>query len=198
MLSRGRFGQRGTRMGSLTAGTRLQVNPSGRPTWITIHTPPVVVDLLPIGDELPASERVAREFENRRRERAQRIRDQLNMFKAEAKSKVTAQSGIALIGQVIQRPPDPPPETPLCARFSEIQDYLFTNRLELALDTLNFKMPEHVMYSHILRNGGLDITADEWRSFLEVCEYRKILFKYLHFLQFLDSSLKLGAHFNFL
>jgi hypothetical protein len=42
-----------------------------------------------------------------------------------------------------EEPEEDPIEEVLCPRCNEIQDYLFSNYLKLALDTMTFPMPEH-------------------------------------------------------
>jgi hypothetical protein len=55
---------------------------------------------------------------------------------------------------------------PTPGRFESFSKYLFDNRLELALDTLQKPSPEHLLLSYILANGGLDIDGNSWREFL--------------------------------
>jgi len=77
------------------------------------------------------------------------------------------------------RQPAPRPvfaDPPLvCPRFREIQDYLFGNRLELALDTMP-RLPLPTLYHYILENGGLKINLDELRSFVRICHDAKYVF----------------------
>jgi hypothetical protein len=72
--------------------------------------------------------------------------------------------------------PTPYPESKVCPMFDYIQDYLFRNRLQLALDTMRM-LPENLMYHYILENGGLNIGVSMWRSFLVDCTRRNILFE---------------------
>jgi hypothetical protein len=61
-------------------------------------------------------------------------------------------------------PPKLPPEVPYLApsiRFIEIRKFLFENRLELALDTMDFPMPEHTLYNYIIEGGGIQLDPDE-------------------------------------
>jgi len=74
---------------------------------------------------------------------------------------------------------DYPPRTPLpdperadpdvkpFPRFNEIVDHLERNRTALALDTMHFPLPEHVVRMYILKHGGIALTAGEWRRFLK-------------------------------
>lgn len=64
------------------------------------------------------------------------------------------------------------------SRDSDIEKYLFENRLELALDTMDFPMPENTMFGYIIDNGGLVIDLYAWRSFLIKCKEQKRLFSY--------------------
>ncbi|KAG4431582.1 hypothetical protein IFR05_012937 [Cadophora sp. M221] len=63
-------------------------------------------------------------------------------------------------------------------RHEEIGNYLFNNIRELPLDTMDFPMPEHILFNYVLVNGGLTITADEWRDFLIVTSEGNLLFKF--------------------
>ncbi|KAL2074475.1 hypothetical protein VTL71DRAFT_8253 [Oculimacula yallundae] len=73
--------------------------------------------------------------------------------------------------------PEPTRQLPITGnRFNEIRKYLFRNIRELALDTLNFKIPEHILFNYVLENRGLDITSDEWRDFLMTAGNAGLLF----------------------
>ncbi|KAN0108634.1 hypothetical protein V8E51_008376 [Hyaloscypha variabilis] len=69
-----------------------------------------------------------------------------------------------------------------CPRWDEITQYLFANRapLELALDTMDFDIPEPTLYRYIMDRGGLAITPAEFREFLFTAN-RKKLFAYTPF-----------------
>lgn len=69
---------------------------------------------------------------------------------------------------------------PPCPRWNEITQYLFNNRgpLDLALDTMDFDMPEQNLYKYILDRGipgGL--TPREFRNFLINAHSRGVLFE---------------------
>ncbi|KAI9647260.1 hypothetical protein NHQ30_003643 [Ciborinia camelliae] len=70
-------------------------------------------------------------------------------------------------------------EIPPCPRYDEIKTYLFRQRRELAIDTMRFKMPEHTLHQYIRRNGGIALSAEEWRGFLLNCVERTELFRIL-------------------
>jgi hypothetical protein len=60
--------------------------------------------------------------------------------------------------------PKVPPEIPSlpeCPRFDEIRLYLFARLQELAIDTMNGPIPEHVLLKYILTRRELVINADE-------------------------------------
>jgi hypothetical protein len=40
-----------------------------------------------------------------------------------------------------------------------------------------FDIPENTLLAYILLLGGLDITPEEWRDFLKVCEDKGELFR---------------------
>jgi hypothetical protein len=69
------------------------------------------------------------------------------------------------------------PNEPLPPRFDEIGRYLIPNWGELALHSLHFEIPEHILFAYILGNGGLELRADEWRSFLKNCNQSGLMFK---------------------
>ncbi|KAJ5041224.1 uncharacterized protein L3040_005772 [Drepanopeziza brunnea f. sp. 'multigermtubi'] len=81
--------------------------------------------------------------------------------------------------------PDPPEPVYTCARWDEIAQYLFDHRDpdDLALDTLDFPMPEQNLYKNVYDYGmGMPgITPEELRDFLRVCHQRKLLFGYTPF-----------------
>lgn len=184
-----RFGEKATRMGPLTEGSRDQFPPAQIQVRRRLVNRKPVPSVVSIGDSLSEGEQTALEFHNQQNARARRIRDQLQTYTNSANVIMETQQDMILFGQAIPPPPEKLPGYPSCTRYVEIQDYLFANRLELALDTLNFKMPEHVMFAHVSRKGGLNITADEWRAFLEVCEFRRVLFKWVHILFVLSTYL---------
>ncbi|KAG4035155.1 hypothetical protein MFRU_002g04990 [Monilinia fructicola] len=69
-------------------------------------------------------------------------------------------------------------DLPSCPRFDEISTYLIDNRRQLALHTMCFLMPEHLLRDYILRLGGLAISAQEWRAYLLNCEAMPYLFRF--------------------
>lgn len=68
-------------------------------------------------------------------------------------------------------------EIPSCPRYDEIRNYLINQKRELAIDTMKFRMPEHTLHQYIRRNGGIDLSAEEWREFLLNSSERKELFQ---------------------
>lgn len=67
--------------------------------------------------------------------------------------------------------------TPRCPRFNEIRQYLFDTRSTLAWDSLHFRIPDYVLYAYTKREGGLQISFEEWRDFLITCNNTRTLFK---------------------
>ncbi|CAD6443668.1 867892e6-dbc8-46d5-bfbf-774fe39b6e0c-CDS [Sclerotinia trifoliorum] len=67
-------------------------------------------------------------------------------------------------------------EVPFCLRYDEIKNYLINQKRELAIDTMKFRMPEHTLHQYIRRNGGINLSAEEWREFLLTCTERMELF----------------------
>jgi hypothetical protein len=67
---------------------------------------------------------------------------------------------------------------PGCTAYSQIRNYLFSQRQALALDSLHFDIQEHVLLAYINRNG-FHIGASVLRGFLLECDRRGELFMYL-------------------
>ncbi|KAK6610112.1 hypothetical protein H4I95_03171 [Botrytis cinerea] len=68
-------------------------------------------------------------------------------------------------------------DIPSCPRYDEIKNYLINQKRELAIDTMKFRMPEHTLHQYIRRNGGIDLSAEEWRRFLLNSTERKEMFQ---------------------
>jgi len=120
------------------------------------------------------------ELENGRINRNRRIANSLRALKEQRQAiKATHAQGDLANYIPISPDLDPQPKFPLtdCPQFTQIQQYLFANRQELALDSMNFPMPECTLYSYILANGGITLTPDIWRAFLEICNHTPYLFK---------------------
>jgi len=62
-------------------------------------------------------------------------------------------------------------------QYEQIRDFLFANRQQLALDSLYFDMPEHLILAYINRLGT-DLQPSIWRGFLLSCGGRRQLFRY--------------------
>lgn len=80
--------------------------------------------------------------------------------------------------------PNDKPDTYPCicteARHKKIKKYCLANRdpLQLTFDSMDFDIPEPTTYKYILSRGGLSITADEFREFLQCCNEKRELFDY--------------------
>lgn len=64
-------------------------------------------------------------------------------------------------------------------RFDEIAAYFVDNRNALAIDTMHFAMGEHVLFAHISRQNGIQLTPEELRDFLKICEAQKSMSSYV-------------------
>lgn len=62
------------------------------------------------------------------------------------------------------------------SRHDEIKEYMLQHRFELALDSMDFPMPENTLLSYILKEGGITINHIEWRNFLIKCNRDDTLF----------------------
>ena len=134
-----------------------------------------------IDEKLSESEIRISDMENGRRMMTERISDAILNTQAEKK-----QDTVIIVPDPKGHPPTtrPPDDKEIvsCPRYQEIRSYLLRNRNELALDTMNFKMPDHILLAHILNNGFLVIDYDEWTAFLIVAHRAKDLFSYVLFL----------------
>ncbi|PMD36571.1 hypothetical protein L207DRAFT_586273 [Hyaloscypha variabilis F] len=138
---------------------------------------PFVYDV-DINPTLPEEEKTDIKLENRRRQVAREIlaatRDyqRQSFYIRELQEKV-------LLAKDNPLPKVPPeiPSLPECPRFDEIRLYLFARLQELAIDTMNGPIPEHVLLKYILTRRELVINGDEWRAFLYICNDRKFLFR---------------------
>lgn len=128
------------------------------------------------------------ELENTRRRQNRRIldalvkdaknkdaEDDIKMVEAILKSLALSNPDISSSSDVSDEDVDYVP--PQCPRLDEIYDYLCAKRKELALDSLHFSIPEHLLYAYITREGGLDLSIDEWRGFLIRCHADGELFR---------------------
>jgi hypothetical protein len=77
------------------------------------------------------------------------------------------------------RPPDKIAKSK-CLRYDQIRKFLCRRRIrrDLALETMNFVMPEHTLLGYIIAHGGLqpELQPEEWRNFLVVAHHTKELF----------------------
>ncbi len=127
-------------------------------------------NMLPLSDDMTESEEVLTRAENARRTRAAQILRRVS-------------SRVKLPPEPLEYPDDPDPVEPehVCLRWDEIAQFLFDNREpgKLALDSLDFPMPEQTMLSHVVNLAvpPFAITAEEFREFLWVCHQRRLLFR---------------------
>jgi len=137
---------------------------------------------LPIDPTMPLDEQNAIRFENERLRRGRRIAYSIDEYRkrmdAIAATNEKNQATLPYQAFSSKEPPEAPSQTS-CGRFDEIRNFLLKNRLGLALDTMDFPMPEHTLYAYILAQGGLSLIADEWRAFLRVCHDTRNLFRYV-------------------
>lgn len=149
--------------------------------YIQDYNDPLGFVEFPIDQRASPEEQMATEIENTRRRRAQRITEGLYLYLNEREEINELQHQAVLTHKNLL------PRLPLenefiapCPRFNEIRDFLFNNRLELALDTLDFQMPEHTLYNYIVVTRRVLLSADEWRAFLRICVRDNTLFKSVH------------------
>lgn len=147
-------------------------------------------------DQMPAPTGMSSEaatavgIENSRRQQAKSIWNLLNNFNASYQHTISR-----IVGNDQHGSPTAPIEddnamfgapgsykypryTPPCPRHALIRQYLFENRQELALDTLYFEIPEHLLLAYIIRSG-FEMQPWEFRGFLLGCQASGELFKYV-------------------
>ncbi|PBP19973.1 hypothetical protein BUE80_DR009195 [Diplocarpon rosae] len=129
---------------------------------------------LPLNRGMSTAERTRVKAENARRRQAQDILGRMTSL-------------ISVRAPEIEAVDDPDSPEPVCEcpRWDMIAEYMFAHREpgDLALDTLDFPMPEQTMFKHVHDDGlGMPgITPYEFRDFLRVCNQKKLLFSYTPF-----------------
>jgi hypothetical protein len=101
-------------------------------------------------------------FENARRQRGKKVTFAFEQHMNETIADIQSRIILSHKASLPKLPPEVPTQ-PRCIMFNQIRNYLFKNRLELALDTVNGPMPEHTLFNDILNCGGLRLDADEGR-----------------------------------
>jgi hypothetical protein len=80
--------------------------------------------------------------------------------------------------------PPQPIDPGLCPRHDEIRNFLCSPQIrgDLAIDTMNFVIPEHSLLGYIVKYGRLqpELQPDEWRNFLIITHHRNLLFSYVN------------------
>ncbi|KUJ20903.1 uncharacterized protein LY89DRAFT_715211 [Mollisia scopiformis] len=113
--------------------------------------------------------------ENARRRKTDSLQDALERRVQDVRNAVVGTGPAwpppAILPRIIPVIPEPP-------RYLEIKNHLLNCWYELAIDTMDFNMPEHTMFNYILAEGGLQITFSEWREFLEYSQQTNVLFMY--------------------
>jgi len=184
-LNRDRFGSHSTRLEPKTLATEyIFANPPSagfltRNSYYVSYTADDFYEIV-IDPTLSADDQRAIKFENERRRRGKKVTDAIAQYMHQMETLGNIQEQANLFHQAL--PPKQPPEVLSRApsvQFNEIRNFLFGNRLVLALGTMDFPMPEHTLYNYILMQGGIPLEADEWRAFLRVCHDTENLFRYI-------------------
>jgi len=145
---------------------------------------------VPLSDSMTPQQRKTAQFENNRRWQALRVAQALVNINSSQIHLINKILGADQHGAIVDHGSQNPtngfggPPTfqyprfdPGCPRFEEIQLQLASDigRRVLALDSLYFEIPEHVLLDYFIRSG-MQIDATELRGFLLVCESRVRLF----------------------
>ncbi|KAF8864260.1 hypothetical protein BDZ45DRAFT_721996 [Acephala macrosclerotiorum] len=188
------FGGESVRMGPKTMGNRQDVPDTtvGRPKKTapgSVFTRPWhqsdLVKLSVVTGIMSPDEIAATEYENKRRNYTQYLMEVMYDQDKEMLRKNTVLPQALMVGPPSKQPaanspnppnpPPPPPPGPIPdavpkpPRFDEIENYLISKYQRLAFNSLNFSIPEHTLYNYILVEGGISLTATEWREFLVCC-----------------------------
>ena len=174
MLIKRRYGQKSTHLGPRTHGVRFKSGRamgSGRVSFPDTNAgsfPDVIIDC-----SLSDTETAAIQFENDRQALARRVK--------------AAMAGIPYSSVPLSFHPQPaqapsnyrePTFNPSLSDFEtyRIKQFLFQNRTALALDTLDFEIPEHVLYEYVVSAGLSSLRPTDWRAFLIRCNNEGSLF----------------------
>jgi hypothetical protein len=115
----------------------------------------------------------AAEMENTRRQETSRIRDNI-IGDSVDRTNVCFEE----LENLPDRNVSPPIDRTECPRYDAIKQFLIDKQRELALDTMDFEMPEHSMLNHITEMG-VNITIDEWCKFLTIAHHAQELFEFV-------------------
>ena len=157
-----------------------EASPSGEILNAELHRAyrPFIQDL-EINTAMPAQAQRDIKLENQRRKTAREIYVALTNFHEQRRTLADLQAQIVLVKEkALPKLPPEIPSTAPCVRFNEIIHYLSTHIVELAIDTMNGPIPEHVLLNYIIVRRELRLDADEWRAFLYVCNDAKAWFRY--------------------
>ncbi|KAE9376538.1 hypothetical protein N431DRAFT_462367 [Stipitochalara longipes BDJ] len=169
------YGQPSTHMGPRTYGFRFN-------RVVNLPTDPLnfpdgdVRDNAIIKDRMTDNEKQTINFENDRRAQTRRVKAAMEQLRSVPKPAVPQQISTSSTGQVNNyiEPRFEPPSY----QFYKIRQFLFANRVSLALDSLNFEIPEHLLYSYIVEAGLSDLSPTEWRGFLIQCSKNSYIFNW--------------------
>ncbi|CZR60774.1 uncharacterized protein PAC_10670 [Phialocephala subalpina] len=173
------FGSTGTAMGPLTFGTQFETKDPDPRNLTPLQMPASMLTSMyvpgPIMASLDDKGREAVTIENTRIAKASSIIDSMGTISG----LVTAD---IFPSQAANMPRIDRSETYPCAcpRYGEIKTYCLDNRnpLQLAFDSMDFDIPEPTMFRYIQDRGGINLSAEEFRSFLHCCNTKKELFIY--------------------
>lgn len=179
-------------MGPLTYGSRIFAEDFEQASNYQIMTnsswaaDPFYFMLRAISADMTDGERVYWTFENQRRAQAQVIVQASSRILGAARPALNPGSAIGNEehgenedDEDTSDEEESPEPVPVCPRWFEITEYMFENRapLQLALDTMDFEIPEGTFYRYVMDRGGLQITPAEFREFLRCANHTDDLFQ---------------------
>jgi hypothetical protein len=132
----------------------------------------------------PAETRLLIDLENERRRLVRKIREAIEKPILTGGLPSQIPDAASTLPASPTGPDDPRPPDKIakskCLRYDQIRKFLCRRRIrrDLALETMNFVMPEHTLLGYIIAHGGLqpELQPEEWRNFLVVAHHTKELF----------------------
>jgi len=167
-----RYGQSVTHMGPRTYGSRYDAGAKVRTASTNFPDGGFEADVV-IKDTMTVDEKQRVDFENDRRAKVRGIKAAMEELRSQPP---VMDPKVALALSIEQGDYIEPRFEPPCPQFDEIRQFLYANRTSLVLDTMDFEIPEHLLYSYVVAAGLMDLTPTEWRGFLIQCNRTAELF----------------------
>jgi len=175
LLIRDRNGQEATNMGPRTYGSRCDKGLDLMNTVVVNFPDGDFSQDIVVKDTMTDEEKEGVNFENDRRAQMRKIGTAMDVFRLRPDPEDLQSSSTS--SMELDDNYEEPVFYPRSTRHEEIRQFFFTNWAALALDSLDFEIPEHLLFSYVVRAGLSDLTPTEWRAFLLRCEELEDLFR---------------------